>query len=131
MSESQIPAQNKKNIMIVDDEAVTLKMTKQGLEKFDYNVAIFSKPLEALEYFKVNFQSIHLIISDKSMPKMNGEELVKRMRELHPDIPIIVLSGFVSNEDDSILYENGASKILLKPLSIRDIVREVKDCLGE
>lgn len=122
--------QRKKNIMIVDDEAVTLKMTKQGLERFDFNVAIFSKPLEALEYFKSNKDNIDLVISDKSMPKMNGEELVMNMRKLNPDIPILVLSGFVSKEDDASLIEIGASKVLLKPLSIKDIVQEVKDSLN-
>ena len=105
-------------------------MTKQGLERFGYNVAIFSKPLEALDYFNDNFKNIDLVISDKSMPKMNGEELVKRMRSLHPTVPIIVLSGFVSNDDDNVLIQNGASKILLKPLSIRDIANEVNELLG-
>ncbi|MEC7278371.1 MAG: response regulator [Bdellovibrionota bacterium] len=130
LNSKALPVEGKKNILIVDDEAVTLKMTKQGLERFGYNVAIFSKPLEALDYFNDNFKNIDLVISDKSMPKMNGEELVKRMRSLHPTVPIIVLSGFVSNDDDNVLIQNGASKILLKPLSIRDIANEVNELLG-
>lgn len=115
--------------MIVDDEATTLKMTKQGLERFDFNVAIFSKPHEALEYFRTNKDQIDLVISDKSMPKMNGEELVKNIRLISQSIPIFVLSGFVSKEDDTELISIGATKVLLKPLSIKDIVVELRDTL--
>ena len=86
--------------------------------------------IQGSQYFNDNFKNIDLVISDKSMPKMNGEELVKRMRSLHPTVPIIVLSGFVSNDDDNVLIQNGASKILLKPLSIRDIANEVNELLG-
>ena len=62
LNSKALPVEGKKNILIVDDEAVTLKMTKQGLERFGYNVAIFSKPLEALDYFNDNFKNIDLVI---------------------------------------------------------------------
>lgn len=120
----------KKRILVVDDETVTLKMTKEALEKRGYEVAIFSVPSEAFEYYKGNHEIIDLIITDKSMPKMSGIELVKKMKEFNSSTPIFVLTGFASNDDDEVLQEIGAAKILFKPLSLMELCREINDTIS-
>jgi DNA-binding response OmpR family regulator len=117
------------NILVIDDESITLKMTKVGLERLGYKVAIYSRPNEALTYFKENHNELDLIMTDKSMPKMNGVELVKRMREVNQTIPIFVLTGFASNEDDISLRNAGITDILYKPLSMREIAAKIKEIL--
>lgn len=117
------------NLLIVDDEVVTLKLTKQGLEKLGYNVAIFSKPEESLVYFKENHSNVHLIISDKSMPKMRGIELLKEIRKIDKVVPFFILTGYTTREDDELLVQEGVTKILMKPLSLKELVREIKDNL--
>lgn len=116
---------SKINILIVDDEVVTLKLTKQGLEKLGFNVAIFSRPQEALEYFEQSNGNLDLVISDKSMPLMNGKDLLKRIREKDANIPVFILTGYSSEEDDSELSRLGVTRILYKPLSIKELQSEI------
>lgn len=117
------------NLLIVDDEVVTLKLTKQGLEKLGYNVAIFSRPEESLNYFRENIENVHLIISDKSMPKMRGIEVLKEVRKIDEEIPFFILTGYTTKEDDELLNREGVTKILMKPLSLKELVREIEDSL--
>jgi len=116
-----------KNILVIDDETTTLKMTKQGLERSGFNVAIFSKPTESVEYFAKNHNIIHLVITDKNMPKMSGLEIIEQYRKYNKDVPIFVLTGFSDPAEDEHMKKLGATKVLMKPLSIRDIIREIKD----
>ena len=119
------------NILVIDDETMTLKMTKQGLERSGFSVAIFSRPEKSLDYFKEAHQELDLVITDKNMPTLTGLQLIKKFREIKTDIPIFVLTGFSDHEEDEKLIEAGATRILMKPLSIRDIVKEIKEILGD
>lgn len=119
------------NILVIDDETMTLKMTKQGLERSGFRVAIFSRPEESLEYFKEAHQDLDLVITDKNMPTLTGLQLTEKFRQIKSDIPIFILTGFSDNEEDAKLMEAGATRILMKPLSIRDIVKEIKEILGD
>ena len=117
---------SKINILVIDDETTTLKMTKQGLERSGFNVAIFSRPMESVEYFKDNHQVINLVITDKNMPQMSGLQLIEEFRKYNTEIPIFVLTGFSDPSEDQQMKKMGATKILMKPLSIRDIIKEIK-----
>lgn len=102
-------------------------MTKQGLERKGHNVAIFSRPEESLTYFKDHHNIIDLVITDKNMPLMSGPQLIKEFRKYNQETPIFVLTGYSDPEEDVSMKEIGATKILMKPLSIRDIVKEISD----
>jgi len=116
-----------KNILVIDDEALTLKMTKQGLERSGFNVAIFSRPLESLKYFQEQHQIIDLVITDKNMPEMSGQQLISEFRKFCTKTPIFVLTGFSDPVEDKIMHDAGATKILMKPLSIRDLIKEIEN----
>ncbi len=119
------------NILVIDDETMTLKMTKQGLERSGFNVAIFSRPLESLEYFKTHHQVIDMVITDKNMPQMSGVQIIEEYRKYNSMVPIFVLTGFSDPEEDRMMMELGATKVLMKPLSIRDIIAEINNLTGE
>lgn len=115
-----------KNILVIDDEALTLKMTKQGLERSGFNVAIFSRPLESLKYFQEQHEIIDLVITDKNMPEMSGLQIISEFRKSCSETPIFVLTGFSDPVEDKIMHDAGVTKILMKPLSIRDLIKEIE-----
>lgn len=120
---------SKNNIIVIDDESITLKMTKESLERMGFNVAIFSQAKKALEYFLENKNSVDLILSDKSMPNMDGFELTRQVRAVDTSIPIFILTGYASNEDDEVIKGIGVTKLLFKPISMRELALEIKEVL--
>lgn len=118
-----------KRIMVIDDESMTLKMTKESLERLGFVVAIFSKAQEALDYYLKNKGSVDLILSDKSMPRMTGLEFTRKVREHDPHIPILILTGYASNEDDVIIKNIGVTKVLFKPISMRELAEEMNQVI--
>lgn len=119
-----------KNIIVIDDESITLKMTKESLERLGFNVAIFSRAQKALDYFIENQEAIDLILSDKSMPSMNGLELTQEIRLINEEVPILILTGFASNEDDIEIKRVGVTKLLFKPISMRELAIEINQAFN-
>jgi len=120
-----------RSILVIDDETTTLKMTKLALEKLSYRVAIFSKPREALEYFREEHELIDLVVTDKNMPKMGAEEVIIQFKEVSGETPILVLTGFTDTGEDQALVNLGATKVLMKPLSMRELDDEIQLVLKE
>lgn len=80
-------------ILLVDDNRQGLCARKSVLEELGYEITVASSADEALEQFAQ--QKFDLLITDYKMPRMNGMELIKRVRTQNPALPIILLSGFV------------------------------------
>ena len=80
-------------ILLVDDNPHGLIARRTVLEELGYRVRICESGAEALELFAA--QPVDLVITDFRMPAMDGVELITRIRQVRPDLPIILLSGFV------------------------------------
>jgi CheY-like chemotaxis protein len=81
-----------------------------------------SDPAEALQVFTDNPLSFDCVITDMTMPALSGDELARRIRHLHPDLPIILCSGFNFNQPDSGNTIAAVSAFLKKPFSNRQLV---------
>lgn len=98
-------------ILLVDDNSAGLKARKTVLEELGYRVTSALNGEEALEQFAE--QKFDLVITDYKMPRMDGTDLIARLRRKTPDLPIILLSGYVEalgfNESNS-----GADAVIQK-----------------
>jgi len=83
----------KKTILCVDDSEQALSVRKFMLETRGYRVLGSLVPEEALEIFSQG--GIDLVISDLTMPRMDGNELARRMKDLAPEVPVLLMSGCV------------------------------------
>lgn len=85
-------------VVIVDDEEMVLTSLSTYLTlETDYEVVTFTKASEALSYIEAN--EVGLIISDFLMPEMDGITFLSRARELKPDVPRIILTGYADKEN--------------------------------
>ena len=108
------------NILYVEDDVLFTPKIKYILEKSFKSVLIASNGEEALELFKIN--KIDRIISDINMPKMDGLTFLKKLRELHNDIPFIFLTA--RQEANTIIdaIQFDISNYILKPIDLKNFL---------
>jgi CheY-like chemotaxis protein len=84
--------------LALDDDFDIIVIIKSVLQKHGYVVFAFTDPYLALEHFKINADGYGLVISDVRMPGMNGFEFISRVKELRPDIKVILMTAFEIND---------------------------------
>ena len=111
----------KKVILCVDDNEQALSIRKFLLETRGYRVLALLDPEEALERFRQG--GIDLVLSDLNMPRMDGNELARRMKEIVPEVPILLMSGCVKAFDRATCADYFLPKGACSPLDVLDRVR--------
>lgn len=117
-------------IIFVDDEESLVKLGNILLRNMGYEVAAFSKSQEAFQAFKEAPDNYDLIITDMTMPGMTGAELARNVKQIRPDIPIILCTGFTENLDEEIVREMGICAYLTKPVLQKDLADTIRKALG-
>jgi DNA-binding NtrC family response regulator len=119
----------KKGIMVVDDDTDILKTTKLGLERAGFHVHGFSDPVLALQHIeKEGCKECEILISDVRMPHMNGFQLVKRIRQIQPEMKLIMMTAFEINkaEFESVFPSSRIESVLRKPFAPSKLVSVVE-----
>ena len=106
------------NVLIVDDDSTLLKFFKIHLNKFFSRVTVVESGKEALEAMKI--KDMDLVLTDVRMPKIDGLELMTKIRKHHPDIPILLISGEPMT-DDQHAVAGIADGFLAKPFSVDEL----------
>jgi signal transduction histidine kinase/CheY-like chemotaxis protein len=116
-------------VMVVDDEEVMRKTASSILTKLGYTVITANDGEEAVEIFKKRHGEIDLTLMDLSMPKMSGKDAYVAMKEIDPELRVLLVSGL---EDDRIreALDIGMDGYLKKPYSLVSLAQEVKKALG-
>ena len=117
-------------VFLIDDDKMLLSVTREILMRLGYTVKAFSEPEEALEAFRANPNVWDIVITDRLMPKLNGEELSAAIRKLRADIPILMLSGFVSGEEVDRILGVGVNAVVGKPVLPEELSDAVRKALG-
>jgi PAS domain S-box-containing protein len=126
--ERPIPT-GRERVLVVDDEEAIAELERKTLAGLGYSVHTALSGDQALEIFGTSPQEFDLVVTDQTMPKMTGLSLIRRIRQLRPDIPVILTSGFgrtLSSEGPESL---GSVWRLLKPVTIREFGETVRRAL--
>lgn len=102
-------------VLVVDDEDLLLEVVSQQLLNMGHRVDCFTDPKAALEHFYKN--PCDLVITDRAMPGMTGDQLACRIREFKPDTPVVLLTGFGNFIKQSGETPENIDEVLSKPLS--------------
>ncbi len=111
-------------VLVVDDESLVLTMAETILADFGYKVLTASNGQKALNLLNQPGTAVDLIITDLVMPGMGGRELMERIRQLDPNLPVIPTSGYVMPED-----KKNAAGYLQKPFTSTELLLKVKAAL--
>lgn len=113
---------DKPRILIVDDEENIRYALRRWFEVCGFEVDLAEDGLAAVQKCAINDYAV--ITMDLEMPRMNGSEAIPEIKLYHPDVPIIVFTGYSDSSEDAAL--SGATTILSKPLSLRKLEEEVR-----
>ncbi len=117
-------------ILFVDDEEPIALLGARILRDLGYQVTVTTSSVEALSLFAGALQEFDLVVTDFAMPKMNGGELISRLKQLRPDIAVILLSGFneeVINSEQS--RRLGVNEYVRKPFSSAELAHAIRRAL--
>ncbi|MFQ6125651.1 MAG: PAS domain S-box protein [Candidatus Heimdallarchaeota archaeon] len=117
----------KKRILIVDDEEHICRSLKLLFDHEGYETETVETGREALE--KVKAKKFNLVLLDIKLPDMEGVELVTPLKELHPDIVVMMITGYASLETAVQSMRNGASAYIMKPLDMKEVLHAVREAL--
>lgn len=111
-------------ILLVDDNEEILCLLAEALILAGYSVSVAKNGSDALK--KLNFRSFDLIITDYEMPDIDGISLIKKARELLPEMAAVVITGNPSAQEIKEGREAGAYSVLAKPFEIRNLISIVE-----
>jgi signal transduction histidine kinase/CheY-like chemotaxis protein len=124
---SPVPAGTQ--IMVVDDELGVRRAVQRLLSRLGYRSIAACSGLEAVELFRANRKSIGMVIVDLSMPEIDGEETCQRLRQIDPDVRVVVSSGYLEDDRLEALRRAGVDVCLRKPYEARELSRVIRAVL--
>ena len=108
---------NKMNILLVEDDPAVRKVTTRLLEYLKYSVVAVAGGQDAINTVRDQSKCFDLVMTDYTMPDMNGVELTMNLKKLLPDMPVILCTGADSGADDKVMLDSGVTEILAKPFT--------------
>jgi two-component system cell cycle response regulator CpdR len=120
-------------LLIVDDDPDIAHVLKQGLLKNRFLVSAFTNPEEALQSFKSNSKDYCLILSDIRMPALSGIKLARKVKEINPDIKVVLMTSFEirDNEFSKVFPSMHVDGFVQKPIGISDLTNKILSIIGE
>lgn len=114
-------------LLIVEDEVALANGLKFNFEQEGYEVTLASDGPAAMEAFQAAQPSYDLVILDLMLPSMSGYEICRRIRELDPFVPVLVLSARTLSEDRTMAFDCGSDQYMTKPFALPELLSRVRN----
>ncbi|WP_437538566.1 response regulator [Sorangium sp. So ce726] len=118
------PLGSKRRVLVIDDEPAIRETLDTFLSFEGYEVATAASGEAAVE--QVKGEPFDLVITDLRMPGMGGDETLAALKRIHPNVPVIVVTAYASDEAATRCSKEGALWIVRKPVELDDLLRLVK-----
>lgn len=128
---SEIYKGNGQSILFVDDELAITQIVKQILERLNYKVDCYNDSVLAYDSYVENPEKYDLIMTDMTMPKMTGIDLIQRIRLVSKDIPIILCTGYAETLTNESIDKFQINDYMLKPISIQMISQKLHNVFSK
>jgi signal transduction histidine kinase/ActR/RegA family two-component response regulator len=119
----------KERLLLVDDEKAVLEIEERMLEGLGYRITAVNQPQEALRLVEEEPNQFDLVITDMTMPAMNGAQLAQAILKVRADMPVILCTGFSELMNEAKARAIGVRQYVLKPVMRIEIARAVRKAL--
>ncbi len=120
-----------RTVMLVEDEEMLRELGVMLLESDGYRVLAAKDGVEAVEMFARHAEEIGLVICDLGLPRMGGRDVFLRMKEIKPDVRVIVASGYLEPSMRAEILRAGVIETVQKPYDFRDLIARIREVIGE
>jgi PAS domain S-box-containing protein len=132
IEEKEIPKEVLKGtetVLLVDDEDMIIDVGREILKAVGYKVLVARSGKEGIEICKKNKNKIDMVILDMIMPEIDGGEAYDRMKEINPDIKVLLSSGYSIDGQATEILKRGCNGFIQKPFNIKKLSRELRKIL--
>ncbi len=119
---------NKIKLLLIDDEKQFVSTLSERLDLRGFEVKAVNDGEEGLKIVEANFPD--LVILDLKMPGLSGIEVLTRIKSSHPDMPVIILTGYGSTEEGLKGKKAGALDYMMKPLNINELIAKINEAFN-
>ncbi len=124
-----IPRGQGELVAIVDDEDLVRSFAQISLERAGYRTVSFDRAQTCLDEIRASIGDVAVLLTDQTMPGMNGMELVAEIRKLAPRLPVIIMSGYYSRIAPEMLEQMGHVSLISKPFSNEELSHAVHEAV--
>jgi PAS domain S-box-containing protein len=118
------------HVLVVDDEAMVARVLARMLVSLGYRVTTLTTAREALELFRSDPSSVDLVVTDYTMPVMTGFALAHALREVRPDVPVLVGTGHAEGVDEEAVTRLRLQGLMRKPYTLAALAAAVTRALS-
>jgi DNA-binding NtrC family response regulator len=118
-------------VLLVDDDNDILQSVRMGLEREGFEVNGFTDSIQAMDHIEKGCKDCQVIISDIGMPNINGIQLVRRVKELHPEMKVIMITAFEVSmpEFHAVFPSTPVDNVVRKPFLPSKLAEMIKKLL--
>jgi len=128
-SDASVMSEMGGTILVVDDEEAIQTVTKRMLECAGFTVLKASDGRESVEIFRAHRDEIRSVLLDLTMPRMGGVEAFRKIRQIRPDMPVILTSGYDAQELEERFGKLGFAAFLKKPYRILELIEKLRSVM--
>jgi len=121
-----LPPKGGGTLLLVEDEPQVMRVEQEILESLGYQVVACQSPLEARRVFEENPERFDLVITDYAMPHMSGLELASSLKEVSPQVPVLLCTGYNQDLSENELKLFGVDQTLMKPFTALELGRKLQ-----
>jgi len=115
--------------MYVDDDQALVFVVQRLLRRRGYEVSTFTDPQAALQALHAHPKTYDLLVTDYNMPGFSGVDLLRAARQIHPQLPVALASGYISSEIEQAALTEGARALIHKPNDMQEFCATVERLL--
>lgn len=133
LQEQSVKRYNQKTtILIVDDDIDTLTVTGRSLEHAGFKVHAFADPLTALHHIQKDCKYCQVFVSDVRMPALTGFQLVRKVKDLRPEMKVMLMTMFEVNkpEFEAVFPSTPIDDVIRKPFTPSQLLEKIRGLLG-
>lgn len=116
-------------VLIVDDEDAVRELVAHSVERLGFAARVACNGEQAISGFEPFAQRYSLVILDLKLPGIDGIEVLRKLREIRPDIPVVLMSGYFRNQPEAQVMAAAPTRFLNKPFTLSALAAEIRAVL--